>query len=223
MTSAPMTHTTPAAGAAADARSPGVRVAAPPGEPALVRRAKAGDADAFARLVGEHEGAVLTAVRFRLPAGADAEDVAQEAFLRAWSAMESFDESRPFRPWLVTIAIRSAISAGRRAGADRRARGVLRNRRTEPGRDDAEPLERPRHDLWRFAQRRLPPDHATALWLRYGEDMPIAGVAKALGRTEIAVRVLLSRARTRLARELDEHEAEHGLDLGQRPSKDGSS
>jgi RNA polymerase sigma factor (sigma-70 family) len=222
MAQAAATHH-PHATAASRAAPTGGPVRAPQGEPALVRRAKSGDADAFARLIAEHEGAVLTAIRFRLPAGHEAEDVAQEAFLRAWGAMDSFDEARPFRPWMITIAIRAAISIARRDGANRRAMGVLRNREAGPGRDDAEPIDRPRHDLWRFAQRRLPQDHATALWLRYGEDMPIAGVARALGRTEIAVRVLLSRARARLAGALDDHEAEHGLDLEAIRSKDGGS
>jgi RNA polymerase sigma factor (sigma-70 family) len=64
--------------------------------------AKAGDRDAFARLVARH-GAAATRAAAWFGAGSDTDDVVQEAFVKAWRAMRDFHEDAPFRPWLLRI------------------------------------------------------------------------------------------------------------------------
>ena len=58
--------------------------------------------------------------------------------------------------------------------------------------------------LWELVQTTLNTDQQTALWLRYGESMPVQDIARVLGRTSVSVRVILFRARQTLAEKLDE-------------------
>lgn len=75
----------------------------------LVRRAVAGSDAAFARLVERHQGAVRGFVRRMLASGwAEADDLAQEAFLAAWSGLRGLKEPGGFRSWLLGIAWRKA-------------------------------------------------------------------------------------------------------------------
>lgn len=79
-------------------------------------RAKQGDVDAFAALVARHQQPALR-VAYTL-AGSDAEDVVQDAFIKAYRSLGSFQDGRPFRPWLLRIV--SNESSNRRRS---RARG----------------------------------------------------------------------------------------------------
>ena len=69
----------------------------------LIRQARQGDASAWETLVRQHQAAVFRLGYLLLRTPAEAEDVAQEAFVRAFVALDKFDEERPFRPWLLQI------------------------------------------------------------------------------------------------------------------------
>ena len=58
-------------------------------------------------------------------------------------------------------------------------------------------------ELWQLARRTLPELQCQALWLKYAEEMSVEQIARVLRRTQVHVKVLLFRARTRLARELE--------------------
>jgi len=75
-------------------------------EPAWVQGARAGSADAFGRLVQMHQQALRAFLRRLCGNAADADDLAQEAFVFAWEHIARFDPARPFRPWLFGIAWR---------------------------------------------------------------------------------------------------------------------
>jgi RNA polymerase sigma-70 factor (ECF subfamily) len=79
----------------------------------LVRRAQAGEAAAFDLLVRHHIARALRVARRVTSSLQDAEDVVQEAFLSAWTALASFDPSRPFAPWLLRIVVNGALSLRR--------------------------------------------------------------------------------------------------------------
>ncbi len=85
----------------------------------LVARAQSGDVEAYAALVQRYQALAvgLAAVVMRDPA--NAEDVAQEAFLKAYHALDRFRPGASFRAWLVRIVVNEARNA--RAGAQRRA------------------------------------------------------------------------------------------------------
>ena len=74
----------------------------------LIRRARAGDQDAFAELVATHADRVYAMLR-RLGLDADeADEVAQEVFVRAWRGLERFEERSLFSTWLYRIAFNEA-------------------------------------------------------------------------------------------------------------------
>jgi len=79
----------------------------------LVRLARAGDADAFDQLVLRHQGPVYRAALAALRVPEEAEEVAQDAFVRAWRALPTFRAEASFRTWILTIAWRRALSRRR--------------------------------------------------------------------------------------------------------------
>jgi len=79
----------------------------------LVARARAGDASAFGELVDRHRAAVFRAALAALGSRADADDVAQEAFVTAYQRLDSFRGEASFKTWLLTIAWHQAINRRR--------------------------------------------------------------------------------------------------------------
>jgi RNA polymerase sigma-70 factor (ECF subfamily) len=80
----------------------------------LVARARDGDHAAFGELVDRHRSAVYRAAMAALGSHADAEDVAQDAFVLAWRRLGSFRGTASFKTWLLTIAWHQAINRRRR-------------------------------------------------------------------------------------------------------------
>jgi len=74
-------------------------------EDELVRRAQAGDSDAFSKLVLEHQRFVFNLALRALSDPQDAEDLSQEAFLRAWSGLPRFRRKARFQTWLYRIVV----------------------------------------------------------------------------------------------------------------------
>ncbi len=162
------------------------------GDRGLAGRAAAGDAAAFAVLVEEHAPRLH---RWLVATGTphhDAEDVVQEAFLRAHGAIARYDARWAFSTWLFTIAHRLRLdqAARRRDHATLDAVPVLA---AEPPTD---PL--PEGGLWARARELLPVEEFRLLWLHYAEDQAPSAVARVLGINPIAARVRLHRARKRL-------------------------
>jgi RNA polymerase sigma-70 factor (ECF subfamily) len=91
----------------------------------LVLLARQGDPDAFDQLVVRHQSAVYRAALAALRVPQDAEEVAQDAFVRAWSHLGRFRGDSSFKTWLLTIAWNQAMSRRRSAaGWFRRAVGI---------------------------------------------------------------------------------------------------
>jgi len=80
---------------------------------ALVDAARAGDREAFGRLVDLHEHAVIRTAMAALGRREDAEDVAQDAFVVAWQKLDGFRGDASFRTWLLTIVWRRALDRRR--------------------------------------------------------------------------------------------------------------
>ena len=97
----------------------------PLAEQELVRRAQRGELRAFEELVRMHQGIAFRTAYLLTGGAADAEDAAQDAFVKAWRALGRFRADAPFRPWLLRIVANEAHnrrrSAGRRAGLALRA------------------------------------------------------------------------------------------------------
>ena len=94
----------------------------------LIRRGRAGDEDAFAELVTMHAGRVYGALRRFGLASSEADEVAQEVFLRAWRGLPRFEERAQFSTWLYRIAFNEAQR--------RRSRRDPPRAEPDPDRDD---------------------------------------------------------------------------------------
>ena len=169
----------------------------------LVRRARTLDERtaqaAYRTLVDRHGRAVYNLTYRLLGNTADAEDISQESFLKAFQRLETFDLNRPFAPWLLRIAHNTAIDALRRAPPTERnleqADVVVTN---DPGPSDA--LERA--ELRTLLERgldRVRPAYRAALVLRYQEGLGYADMSLVMGVPEGTAKTYVHRARRELA------------------------
>ena len=99
-------------------------------ESTLVRHAANGDTAAWEPLMLAHQQAVFRFAYLLLGDPDEAEDIAQETFLRAWDHLSRFDPSRPLRPWLLSIA--ANLASNKRRSASRYLAALTRAFRSEP-------------------------------------------------------------------------------------------
>jgi RNA polymerase sigma-70 factor (ECF subfamily) len=89
-------------------------------ETRLIDAARGGDGDAFASLLAAHQEIAFRLAYLVTGSAADAQDAAQEGFVKAWLALDRFRAGAPFRPWLLRIVVNEAHnrrrSSGRQAG-----------------------------------------------------------------------------------------------------------
>jgi RNA polymerase sigma-70 factor (ECF subfamily) len=171
-----------------------------------IMEARQGDQQAFARLVDAYQGPVYNLTYRMLGNQRDAEDAAQEVFLRAYSNLDTYDPDRKFSSWLFAIASNYCIDQLRR----RRINWVsveelppwepLRARTPDPEESairwsDGEEMQ---HLL-----DTLPPDYRLAVVLRYWYDYSYQDISTVTNSTVSAVKSRLHRARRMLAEALD--------------------
>lgn len=177
-------------------------------EQECVRLARAGDAEAWARLVRAYEQPIFRLAYLLIGDAADAEDVAQETFGRAYRNLARFDESRPLRPWLLQIARNLARNRLRSLGRYLRMVERLAARRPEVELTAASPTLEERHEeLWE-AIRRLGKNDQEIIYLRYFLDLSVAECSQALGIAEGTVKSRLARSLARLKTHLTEAQPE---------------
>jgi RNA polymerase sigma factor (sigma-70 family) len=179
-----------------------------PAESELVERARRGEHAAYEALVREHEQAAFRMAYVLLGSAADAEDVAQEAFVKAYRALGRFRRGAPFRPWLLRIVGNEARNHRRASG--RRAYHQSRAQALEPVRADAPADEELlRHDRRRrvlAAVDRLSDGERSAILARYFLGLTDEETAAALGLSRTTVKLRAWRGLGRLRRELGEEE-----------------
>ncbi len=153
----------------------------------LATRAAGGDGDAFGELVARHAPAVRRVARAALQNEADADDAAQEAFLKAWQHLDRYDPSRPFGPWLMRIVVNAAADLRRR----RRVRQgdelpeSLAGGGASPAQDTERAILRARLDQ---ALKTLPERQRIAVTMFDAEGYSHADIAEALEIPEGTVR-----------------------------------
>ena len=176
----------------------------------LIEAALRGDPDAFEMIIRHHSRTLFAVAYAILQDHAEAEDVVQETFVRAWNKRHWLRDPAKLPAWLATVA--------RNRSCD-----LLRKRRTIPL-DEQAPL----HESARMAQiadtratttadpladddlrahmrlalGRLPEQHRTALTLRYLEGMDYLSIERAMGLTNGALRGILGRALTAMRKTL---------------------
>jgi len=161
----------------------------------LASRVQTGSPRCFEELAVRYRHRLYNFLRARLPSTEDAEDLVQDTLLKVLRNIDRYDPDRCFSTWLYTAAFRLAISYHRSKN--------VRRKESLPVAAPADPglifeKEEARRNLWETA-RGMAPRKYEALWLRYVEDMPVKEMARVLGRTPMAVRLILYRARLELA------------------------
>jgi len=171
-------------------------------ESVLLARACGGDLDAYEQLVRLHQQIAFRTALVLARNAADAEEAAQDAFVKAWHALRRFDRSRPFRPWLLAIVTNEARN--RRRAAGRREALALRAAAASAGPADgaASPelalLVAERHGALVAALERLDERDRQVIVCRYLLELTEAETAAALGCRAGTVKSRLSRALERL-------------------------
>ena len=167
-------------------------------ESTLVRHAASGDAAAWESLMLAHQEAVFRFAYLLLGDPDDAEDIAQESFLRAWKHLKRFDPARPLKPWLLSIT--SNLASNRRRSAGRYFAAVMRAFRDEPTStriEDKSAQNLESAELWNAVQKLNAPDQQV-IYLRYFLDLSVSETAEILRIAEGTVKSRLSRALEKL-------------------------
>ena len=162
----------------------------------LIARAQSGDTAAFRELVERHQSRVYALALRILRSASDAEEVAQDAFVRVWTALPGFRGESTFSTWLHRIVARRSFDRAQ----------VLKNRRARERTDesppepavaaaDSDPLEAAR--LERLVAK-LSPAQRAVVTMFYYEGRSVDQVAVLLGMPENTVKTHLLRARAAL-------------------------
>jgi RNA polymerase sigma factor (sigma-70 family) len=167
-------------------------------EAELIERARHGDVPAFESLVRAHQAVAFRTAWIASGGADDAEDAAQEGFMKAFAALPSFRAGAPFRPWLLTIVANEARnrrrSAGRRAALSLRAPAPVDDAQaTSP---EAAVLAEERRSALFAALLRLSDADREVIAYRYLLQLSEAETAAALG-------IAVGTAKSRLSRALD--------------------
>jgi len=172
----------------------------------LVQRAISRDADAFGRLYDMYVNRVYRHIYYRVGNIADAEDLTQQVFLKAWQAIDRYKKTAsPFLAWLMTISHNLVVDFYR----TKKAKTYLEAEVTAD--EPTSSLERVAEA--RFEQQRLRrailqlrSDQQQVILLRFVEGYQYAEIASLLGKSEGAIRVILHRALVALRRMLEKEE-----------------
>jgi RNA polymerase sigma-70 factor (ECF subfamily) len=175
-------------------------------ERAWIAQALQGDRTAFGQLVRAYERPVYNLTYRMLGNAAEAEDAAQETFLRAYAKLATYQPGRKFVNWLLSIASHHCIDRLRRKG---RAPQLSLDGPLPPEwltsdapRPDQAVDRRQRREQVRQSIDVLPPDYRAAIVLRYWYNLSYREIAGVMDTTESAIKSRLHRARRMLAREL---------------------
>ena len=170
-----------------------------------VRRAQAGDVEAFEALVRPYEASLLRLVYSMTGDREDAEDALQETLLRAYTALPRFRGDATFSTWLYRVALnttRNWIRSESRASSQQLASQFIRigaSHEPDPG---ADLLKQERRSIVRAAVMKLPPHYRDVTILRHYHDLPYEQIAEIQNVPVGTVRSRLAQARKLLLQSL---------------------
>lgn len=170
-------------------------------EKRLIARARRGDRSATRELIDLHKERLFAFIRRMIPNHHDAEELAQDAFLRAFASLDSFSTDYRFSTWLFTIAYRLCLNSMRRRQS---LTGELDFSTMADGRPstdhvaaESDDARRMKAVIWEAVDRLSPPQRAAVL-LFYQQNQSCHEIAQVLELPVATVKSHLHRARTRL-------------------------
>jgi len=165
----------------------------------LILRARQGEGAAWEALVRQHQEPVFRLAYLFLGDSDEAEDIAQETFIRAFQALERYDTSRPMRLWLFSIAANMARNRRRSIGRFLNAMQKLLREEPQLIRGEASDQEQRLQSqaLWE-AVRRLGLKDQEIVYLRFFLELSVEETAQSLGVAAGTVKSRLYRALERL-------------------------
>jgi RNA polymerase sigma-70 factor, ECF subfamily len=166
-----------------------------PNDAWLVETAKAGDTESYSMLVRRHGAIVLAVCIGMLSDRSEAEDAAQDAFLRGFEKLSTLKAGKRFRPWVVQIARHRCLDLLR----ERKRHSDIEPESAHPGVESGEDSL-----ALRLALDRLPEQYRVPLMLFYFDGRSSRGVAEALGISVDGACTRLSRARRELRKLMSE-------------------
>lgn len=178
----------------------------------LMLRVREGDFEAFEELVGIHQRSVIGTVAKMLGHPAEAEDIAQQVFLRVWKSASRYEPQAKFTTWLFTITRNLVFNEVRRRQRKPTVSVEEREETTHRTVEDAKSLS-PGEELLQAelesavdrAIEALPEKQRLAVILRRYEEMPYEEIGKILSMSVPAVKSLLFRARAQLKESLQRY------------------
>lgn len=173
----------------------------------LIKQVLAGDQGAYAELVKRHQRFVFTlALRFSKNRE-DAEEIAQDCFVKAYRSLNSFQQTAKFSTWMYTIVYTTSMTYLRKKRLDTQSIDSedshiqLENQVSSFNADQVE--QKSKYAYLNLAISQLLPDDAAIITLFYKGEQSLEEIAKALGMESNTVKVKLHRARHRLKEKLE--------------------
>lgn len=173
-------------------------------ERAWLEQAQSGDKIAFGKLIEAFQGPVYNLAYRMLNNSGEAEEAAQEAFVRAWTKLDMYDSNRKFSTWMLSITSNYCIDQIRK----RRALllsideplpphpALTSDREKGP---EAQMANSEQQELVQGLLQELPEEYRTAVILRYWQEMSYEEIAETTNSTVSAIKSRLFRARKQLA------------------------
>ena len=180
----------------------------------LINRAQRGSVDAFEQLVLNYQDRLYRFLLARSGNKPDAEDALQEAFVAAYRYLPGYRDKYCFSTWLFTIAVRKL---GQARSKPRQTQVELDDaiHCNQPGPEELGSQSELRRSIWQLARNCLNTTQFNSLWFFYVEDMPMAEIARAIGRPVSWVKVNLMRSRRRLLKALEDQSMDMNEAIGE--------
>jgi RNA polymerase sigma-70 factor (ECF subfamily) len=180
-----------------------------PTDTEIIERTLAGDSRSYAELVKRYQNLVFTIALRYTPNREDAEEIAQDAFIKAFKSLKDFRGESKFSTWLYTITTTSCLSFLRKKKLNvhsldnEKVYAVVENQ--DSGFNANQMETKSRHTMVNEAIQLLSVDDANVLTLFYKGDQSLEEIAVAMGIEANAVKVRLHRARARLKEKMQTH------------------
>jgi RNA polymerase sigma-70 factor (ECF subfamily) len=171
-----------------------------------IGRVLGGDVGAYASLVTKHKSLVFSIILKIVNSREDAEEIAQDVFLKAYQSLATFERKSKFSTWLYRIAYNAAISKTRKKKVETVAmeESVITNYSTDAiGRNMNELDEDDRQLILEKALKRLPEDDNLLITLFYKNENSVEDISEITGLSVSNVKVKLHRIRKRLYEEMN--------------------